>query len=227
MSTATLRNQYRRTSPERYRAPRVRSTRPYPNRWAPQPRSVRVPGSRVPLLSRASLPGALSAILGFPARIPEPIYSPAPFPEPGLEPEPQPIVNAGGIAAQLQPVEMGARIDRWYAPLPVSPHLRVAPRRVAVEVSQDPAVAETGAEHRLSFYGRPLGHKGITVGWRYSQLVGTRKVRKDKKGRDGLRYRALLSFINRTWGAADELLDLWEAIAWNTTIDGVPLATRS
>lgn len=48
----------------------------------------------------------------------------------------------------------------------------------------------------------------------------------DKKRRSQVMYKAFLRFLNRSWGAVDEVFDLFEAIAWNVYVyDGkVPLA---
>lgn len=84
-------------------------------------------------------------------------------------------------------------------------------------------VIERGPEWRLSFNAMRVG-RGLAMRWRRSEHRGQRKRRRDKKGQDAVLYRAALSFINRTWGRIDELADLYEAIAWNVYIDGVPAA---
>jgi hypothetical protein len=50
--------------------------------------------------------------------------------------------------------------------------------------------------------------------------------RKDSKETGAsAKYRRILRFVNKTFGEATEMADMWDAIAWNVTVNGKPLAS--
>jgi hypothetical protein len=73
--------------------------------------------------------------------------------------------------------------------------------------------------------------RGLRLRSRVKPRLAKRRREENKRRKDSketsasAKYRRILRLVNKTFGEATEMADLYEVIAWNITIAGRPLAT--